>query len=423
LALLAADDALNRLPAPALESLAPLPPSHFGIWIIVGWLGRGGSGEVFRVRREGDPQQYALKVLNSRVASADSDRLFRREAEFLSSLNHPHITRWIDGGVSPSGELFLVMELIEGQAIDRHARTCQLDVQARIRLILQVAEALQYAHQNFILHLDLKPANIYVDHSGAAKLLDFGAGHLVAQDAANTLTRFRPLTPRYASPEQLRGDRPTAASDVYSLAAVAFELFTGSWPFGVESINNELRRAAGELEAPSLRRSLSPSLRIATRLLGDLDNILRKGLQHDPRHRYPSVGDFAKDLHNALENLPVLATGQNFLYRAGRFFSRHRWRLAAAGVALLLVCAASSLAFLQWSRARRHMTLIQETNVEQLGKTIAELSLVPGTAKARMLLASNAAGNLDRLLREEPANDAVRLALAQSYIQLAAISR
>jgi eukaryotic-like serine/threonine-protein kinase len=421
--LLAANDALTHLVVQEPKSIAPLPPSHFGNWSILGWLGRGGSGEVFRVCRAGDPLQYALKVLNSRLASPDSARLFQREAQFLSSLNHPHITRWIDGGVSPDGDLYLVMELIDGQPIDRHAKTCQLDFQARARLILQVAEALQYAHQNLILHLDLKPANIYVDHAGTAKLLDFGAGHLLAQDPSNTLTRFRPLTPRYASPEQLRGDRPTAASDVYSLAAVAFELFTGSWPFGVESIANELRRASGDLEAPSLSRSLAanPSLHIPARLLRDFDNILRKALNHDPQHRYPSVGEFATDLHNALENLPVLATGQNFLYIAGRFLTRHRWRLAAAALVLFLLSAATILAFLQWSRARRHMTLIQETNVEQLSKTIAELSLVPGTAKARMLLASNASANLDRLLTEEPANPAVRLALTQSYLQLADI--
>ena len=199
------------------------------------------------------------------LAGDDFLRRFRTEAQFLASLEHPNIPTLLDGGVSPSGHPYLVVEYVEGETLDRYSDDRKLGIEARLRLFLQVCQAVDHAHRNLILHRDLKPANVLVTTDGVVKLLDFGTASLLEEGPSVTVTRARMLTPRYASPEQLRGERPGVTGDVFSLGVILYELLTGAWPFGdPDSVMSGLRRAAGHAaptapssavtaEAPALR--------------------------------------------------------------------------------------------------------------------------------------------------------------------------
>ena len=206
---------------------------RFGPYLTERLLGCGGMGAVYLARRADGQfdQVVALKVMAAHLAGEEFVRSFRNERQLLAALAHPHITRLLDGGVAPNGDPYLVMEYIEGQPLDRYCADRKLPVDARIRLFLQVCEAVEFAHRNLIVHGDLKPANILVTADGAVKLLDFGTAKLL-RNPDGQVTQFALLTPRYASPEQLRGELVNTVSDVFSLGVILYEMLTGAWPFG-----------------------------------------------------------------------------------------------------------------------------------------------------------------------------------------------
>ena len=217
----------------------PRLPGPFGSFQPVRLIGRGGMGAVYLGRRvDGQfEQNAAIKVMAAHLLGTDPDgadfvRRFHTERQLLASLNHPHITRLLDGGVSPAGDPYLVMEYVQGEQLDRYCDRRKLSVEGRLRLFLQVCEAVDYAHRSLIVHRDLKPNNILVTADGQTKLLDFGTAALMAEDSKTTVTRTRMVTPRYASPERLRGEPVNTANDVFSLGVILYELLTGAWPFG-----------------------------------------------------------------------------------------------------------------------------------------------------------------------------------------------
>jgi serine/threonine protein kinase/Tfp pilus assembly protein PilF len=363
--LLAAHDAMATQPEPAQVNPEPVIPSeHFGAYRLVRLVGRGGMSVVYlgeRVDGRFD-KRVAVKVMAAHLAGVDFLRRFRTEAQFLASLEHPNIPALLDGGVSPSGHPYLVVEYVEGETLDRYSDDRKLGIEARLRLFLQICQAVDHAHRHFILHRDLKPANVLVTTDGVVKLLDFGTASLMGEAPGATVTRARMLTPRYASPEQLRGERPGVTGDIFSLGVILYELLTGAWPFGdPDSVMSGLRRAAGHAtatapsaavtsEAPALR-SLAPE-KLRNMLAGDLSAILLKALENDPAQRYSTVGELAADVQRFLEGRPVEAHPQTFLYRAGKFVVRHWVAVSAAAVFVLGLSAATLLAVHQARVAR-----------------------------------------------------------------------
>ena len=420
---------VNRPPAETA-----IPTAQFGAYRAVSLLGRGGMSAVYLAERaDGRFQQtVALKIMAGYLAGPEFLRRFEIERQVLASLNHNHITRLLDGGVSSAGDPYLITEYVEGQTIDRYCDDRQLDIGARVQLLLQVCEAVAHAHRNLIVHRDLKPGNILVDSTGTAKLLDFGTAQLAASSEV-TLTRNRMLTPRYASPEQLRGQRVGTAADIFSLGVVLYELVTGAWPFGDPSSTlSELSRAIGDAPvrspntvvtaAAAAQRSV-PLDRLRHLLRGDLSAILQKALEDDPARRYESVAQFAADLRNYLENRPVLARPQTVWYRAAKFSRRHRVAVTA-GAALLLAVAASS-ALLYQVHLRRQENAKQ---VAGLAKVVEQTStmIYDNVTKNRLELARAQAlqlrDSLEQVRRQNPDDPVVWQMLGHAYSQLGELS-
>ena len=348
----------------------PVPTAQFGAYRAVELIGRGGMSAVYRARRADGQFDHtvAVKIMAGHLADREFLRRFETERQLLASLNHDHITRLLDGGISSAGDPFLVTEYIEGPTIDRYCDQHKLDGKARVILSLQVCEAVDHAHRNLIVHRDLKPGNILVNAEGSVKLLDFGTASLAAVGDV-TLTRTRMLTPRYASPEQLRGERVGIATDIFSLGVVLYELLTGSWPFGdPASVLSELNRVVAEARAQTptaaitaeaaQNRSASPG-QLRRLLQGDLSAVLLKALEDDPARRYQSVRQFTGDLESFLAGRPVLARRLTLRYRAGKFLRRRWLAVSAAAVFVLVLSAATIVALYQAHVARLEATRAQ----------------------------------------------------------------
>ncbi|MGA3016029.1 MAG: protein kinase [Bryobacteraceae bacterium] len=347
-----------EMSGPEAEEAQPepvMPSGQFGAYRPVKLIGRGGMSAVYLAERTDGQfrQTAALKVMGAHLAGGPEFlRRFKTERQLLATLHHPNITSLLDGGVSSTGDPYLVMELVDGEHLDHYCDSHKLSVEARLRLFLQVCDAVAYAHRLLIVHRDLKPSNILVAASesgqpGQLKLLDFGTASLLVENSAATVTGMRMLTPRYASPEQLRGERANTSSDVFSLGVILYELLTGAWPFGKEtSVVSELHRAVADIPVRPLVTAVTP-LTAETRsvsgehlgrlLNGDLSAVVVKALENDPARRYGTVRQFADDISAYLDGRPVQARPQTALYHARKFL-RRRWLpvTAAAGVALAL---------------------------------------------------------------------------------------
>jgi serine/threonine-protein kinase len=312
--------------------------ARIGPYRIVGEAGHGGMGTVYLAERhEPFHQRVALKLV--RGAAALDDHLVRRfieERQILASLEHPRIARLLDGGITPDGLPWFALEYIEGDPIDRYVERHRSPIEARIELFLAVCDAVQYAHRHLVVHRDLKPSNILVTADGQVKLLDFGIAKLVAGGSdVETRTGLRLMTPEYASPEQVRGEPVTVASDVYSLGVLLYELLTSRRPYRLTGPTPlEVERAVLEQE-PERPSRVVQDARLSRRLRGDLDTIVLTALRKEPTRRYPSVEQLATDLTRHLTGLPVTARPDRLGYRAGKFVRRHRVGVAA-GVALFL---------------------------------------------------------------------------------------
>jgi len=368
-------DARAQMAGSGVPANTPPPSASFGAYRALHLLGRGGMSAVYLAERaDGHFQQkVALKVMAGYLADRDFFRRFEAERQFLAALNHHNITRLLDGGVSSGGDPFLVTEYVDGQTVDRYCEERKLGVESRLRIFLQVCDAVDYAHRNLIVHRDLKPANILVNQDGVVKLLDFGTASLTEAPANNpTVTRLRMLTPRYASPEQLRGERVNIATDVFSLGVVLYELLTGAWPFGdPNSIMREVDRCSGHIAAnpPSASvteeaakaRSISRD-QLSRTLKGDLSAVVMKALEAEPARRYESVRALALDLGNFLAGRPVAARPQTAMYRAGKFLSRRWPAVTAAAIFVFGLAGASVIAWHQAHVARAEALKAEQVN-------------------------------------------------------------
>ncbi|MFG0320260.1 MAG: serine/threonine-protein kinase, partial [Planctomycetota bacterium JB042] len=370
--MLAADADAEGLVAPSPGALARKIATsavlevgeRLGAWRVVRPIASGGMGSVFLAERDDRrfEQRVAIKVIRRELVAEGTTERFRRERRLLARLRHPNVARLLDGGETDDGRPYLVMEHVDGEPIDAYCDGRRLAIERRIELFRDVCAAVDEAHRNLVVHRDLKPSNILVTADGTPKLLDFGIAKLLEEpdDLEPDLTRTgnRPMTPGYASPEQVRAEPTTTATDVYSLGVVLYELLTGQRPYGPTVTGGyELERAICEttptrpsdaVAAPSvgsperppdaagrLRSSRPEALR--RRLAGDLDNIVLRAMQKDPTRRYPSAGALGDDLRRHLLDLPVAARPDSVAYRARKFVKRNRLAAAMIGVAATAV--------------------------------------------------------------------------------------
>ena len=342
----AADSILENSPAPAVcASLShAMLGRQLGAYRIVGESGAGGMAVVYEAVRADQEfeKRVAIKMLRPGFGSDEVVRRFRQERQTLAALDHPHIVKLLDGGTTAEGWPYLVMEFVEGVPIDEYCRRHRLPLGERLGLFRQVCSAVHYAHQQQVIHRDLKPRNILLAPDGVPRLLDFGIAKLLDPEWPSqgaTTGQSRPMTPDYASPEQVRGGPITAATDVYALGVLLYELLTGCRPYRTEIGSwPELERAVCE-ESPAPPSAVDGEFQ--RQLRGDLDTIVLTALRKEPHLRYGSAEAFSRDLERYLAGLPIQARRPTVAYRLGKFLGRHRESVAAAGVVLALAAGAA----------------------------------------------------------------------------------
>lgn len=410
-----------------------MPGTLLGPWRLLRRIGQGGMGEVWEAERtEGDfAQRVAVKIVSRELTSPSLRARFARERRILARLDHPSIARLVDGGVANDGTPWLAMELVEGLPLTEHCRSLALPLEAACRLLLAVAEAVDHAHRALVIHRDLKPSNVLVDRAGRVRLLDFGIAKLIEDGETGTessdfaaapttaLTRLeeRLLTPSYASPEQVRGEPVSMATDVWALGVLLFELLAGRRPFDRPGASRvEIEHAVLEREPGSPWAGNAGRFRPGRRLRRDLEAITARALAKVPAQRYPSVDRFAADLASALAAHPIAARRMGFGTRSLRFLRRHR--IPAALVALTLCSMAVGAGVsLRQARARA----LEARHASELGAFLSRLFEVASpevsggaTVTARDLL-DEGARRLDGELASDPKT---RAAFARTLARL-----
>lgn len=400
--LLAADAQLADVPlldaavqAAARDVLAseapPRADARVGPWRLLHELGRGGMGVVWLAERADGAYEarVAIKQLRSTRASEELTRRFRTERQILADLEHPNIARLIDGGSSVDGTPYLAMEYVPGATITAWADAQRLSLVARLRLFLQVCDGVAYAHRALVVHRDLKPSNILVTSEGVPKLVDFGIAKLLDAASADETGDVRPMTPAYASPEQVRGERLTVATDVFSLGVVLYELLTGTQPFrelgdDASSARHRILTTDPPLPSRAVAAGAAGTVRHvdAQRLMGDLDTIVRTALRKDPRERYASVERLADDLRRHLDGRPLLSRPATPWYVLRKFVGRHRAAVVASASGFALLAGATS--YYTWSLQRaRNVAEAERLTAEQTTSFLTDMFRRADPTRAR----------------------------------------
>jgi len=428
---------------------------RLGPYQIVAEIGHGGMGEVYSASRiDGQfDQQVAVKLVRVGMGSAFMVDRFLHERQILATLNHSNIARLLDGGATEDGVPYLVMELVDGDRIDAYCQANSLSITERLRVFLQVCAAVEYAHQRLVIHRDIKPSNILVTNDGSTKLLDFGIAKIFDPSGDSDTTVARPMTPEYASPEQIRGEPITTATDVYSLGVVLYQLLTGRSPYRVSKVpgqwshaitNTDPQRPSSAVVSPMpAADGLSPAAvraepllsnreptpaRLRRRLSGDLDNILLMALRKEPERRYRSVQQFADDITRHLEGLPVTASKGSWSYAAGKFVSRHRAAVAGTALVILALLAGmvaterqARIAQIERAKAQKRFDDVRQFSNSLIFDIHDALQDIPGTTPARNLLLDRAVQYLDRVAKDADGDSDLQRELAWAYQRLATV--
>ncbi len=410
-------------PGAQLRAEAPAPET-IGPYRVVKEIGRGGMGVVYLGERADGQyrKQVAIKLITAAYPDAQTGRRFERERQILAQLEHPGIARLLDGGATSGGQPYFIMEYVDGLPLLEFCRRGALGVNERLRLFLQVADAVSYAHRSLIVHRDLKPGNVLVTAEGHAKLLDFGLGQVIGgKDLAAEITQAgpAPMTPAYASPEQIRGESYTVAGDVYSLGVILFELLAGRRPYPATTTYLDLARAICDVDAPSLAeavdRAALDAAALRRRLRGDLETIVAKALEKDPRRRYPTVDEFSADLRRFLEGRPVAARKPTLRYRAARLAARHRVAVPAAALALVMIVAFAAFGWWEARRSERRFNQVRGLAHAVMFDLYDAIAPLPGSTAARALLARRALEYLENLSQEAGGNRSLQREVALGY--------
>jgi len=403
-------------------------------------IGRGGMGSVWLAASPGSSQKVAVKLVKRGMDTSEILRRFRMERQVLASLNHPNIARLIDGGSTPEGMPFLAMEYVEGAPIDQFCESHASAITDRLKLFRDVCAAVQYAHQNLVVHRDIKTGNILVTQAGVVKLLDFGIAKLLRTDLstlemAQTRPELRPMTLDYASPEQVRGEAITTSTDVYSLGVLLYKLLTGKMPYGVSTRSPEaIRKAILETEprrpsaviladdthaipqatqkievATEETRALARK-RLKKKLSGDLDMIILKALRKEPQKRYLSVEQFSEDIRRYLEGRPVIARIDTPGYRSTKFVRRN---IAGVSAAVVLVAALAGSAIFFAYREREDKSRFEAATVS-LERQLLRAELEIGSPDR----VRDAYSRASAILRAHPESEAAQHDAAQAAAKM-----
>ncbi|MBX7170051.1 MAG: serine/threonine protein kinase [Pyrinomonadaceae bacterium] len=383
-----------------------------GQFKIIKEIGRGGMGAVYLAERIGADftQKAALKLIKRGMDTDFIIQRFQTERRILSKLNHPFIAKLLDGGTTGDGLPYFVMEFIEGENLKEFCKNQRLSATEKLKLFRQICEAVQYAHRNLVIHRDLKPSNIIITEDGTPKLLDFGIAKVLDNDTENTektTTEFRLLTPKYASPEQIRGEIVDTQSDVFSLGVL-------------------LREILEELDLPKPDTQKSKTATQNTKTSSELKTIINKAVHETTSRRYVSVEQFSEDLRRYEMGLPILAQPDSFGYRTQKFVLRHRFGVFAAGLVFLTLLGGIAATLWQFQRAQTERKLAEQrfADVRGLANSVIfdlhdEIQNLPGSTKARKLLVEKALEYLNKL-EQDAGNDAgLQHELAMAYTKIA----
>jgi tetratricopeptide (TPR) repeat protein len=414
--------AVHHAASTAIEAEATGAGRRMGPYRIIRALGRGGMGAVYLAVRDDDQfhKEVAIKTLKFDLESGPAVARFRHERQILAHLEHPNIARLLDGGTTELGTPYIVLEYVAGVQIGEWCERQQLSIDGRLRLFLQVCDAVQYAHQHLIVHRDIKPGNILVTSDGVPKLLDFGIAKLLDAGALAgfetrgvTATGALLMTPDYVSPEQVRGEAVSTATDVYSLGAVLYELLTGQRPHALHTYNAvEIARVVCETEIRP------PSTLGSRRLRGDLDTIVLKAMQKNAARRYASAAELGEDVRRHLEGLPIAARADTSLYRTTKFLRRH-WIGVAATAAIILSLAIGVAVAIQEARvAQRRFAQVRELANTFLFQFYDQVSPLAGSTAVRASIVETARKYLDGLSNDAGNDTDLLVELAQAYGRL-----
>ena len=422
------------LESTALPRVSGLIGQTVGAYTLVSQIGQGGMGTVWLARRSDGrfERQAAVKFVSLALSGHATQQRFRREGSILGRLTHPHIADLLDAGITAEGQPYLILEYVDGKAIDQYCDQHKLDVDARVRLFLDVLGAVEHAHANLIVHRDLKPSNVLVTSNGEVKLLDFGIAKLLegeGQSGAATLLTHESgsaLTPQYAAPEQLSNQPVTTGTDVYALGVLLYVLLTSQHPAGPGAHSPaELMKAALETEPPRTSvavafthdnttaeaRSTTPE-KLVRQLRGDLDTIVGKTLKKSPQERYASVTALADDLHRYLKHEPISARPDTASYRLRKYVRRHRVGVALAGGLVLLLAVFSIVQAIELRRITR-----ERDRADHVTKFITDMfrAADPGQTHGRTVTARDvldeAKKQVDLTLVKEPGLQAEMMAV------------
>ena len=389
--------ARDFIEAPAYEQNADLLASgggelekgqFLGDYKILSLLAEGGMGEVYLAEDTKLQRTVAIKLVKQGLGTASIVRHFRNEEKILAGLNHPNIARLYGAGVTQNGLPYFVMEYVEGPRLDDYCWEKRLSIPEGLALFRKVCSAVTYAHQRLVIHRDIKPANIRVTGEGEPKLLDFGIAKIldpaISPIVEQTMTFLGVMTPEYASPEQVRGENMTTASDVYSLGVVLYELLTGQRPYRITNRRpDQIARAITEQEParPSTaitrrdRQNSKAEIRNSKFLRGDLDNIILKAMRKEPARRYASVGQFSEDITRHLSNLPVIARPDTRGYRTAKLIQRHK--AAVVAIALVFVSLTGGIATALWqahiAKQQRDRARLEQAKADRIKSFMTDM--------------------------------------------------
>jgi non-specific serine/threonine protein kinase/serine/threonine-protein kinase len=403
-----------------------------GPYKVIDELGRGGMGDVYLAVRADDEYQkrVAIKLVQHDFGNPEILRRFRNERQILAGLDHPYVARLLDGATTPDGMPYVVMEYVAGEPIDRYCENHRLSVEERLKLFRKICDAVHYAHQNLIIHRDLKPGNILVTADGAPKLLDFGIAKLLnpelgPQTQAVTRIAMRLMTPEYASPEQIRGEPLSTASDVYSLGVVLYQLLTSHRPYQFKNYESQVIEQVvsfAEPVKPSAIAAHDKNEKLRRQLAGELDAIVMMALRKEPQRRYSSVEQLSEDIRRHLEGRPVRARPDTMTYRAGKFVKRHKVGIGA--VALLVLTLIGGVVATAWqariARAERARAERRFNDVRKLANSFMfevhdNIADLPGSTRAREALVKSALEYLNSLAQESAGDPTLQRELALAY--------
>jgi len=431
LRLLAADEKAGAFLSAGLPPPPRNPPvsspvgSRVGPYRILSEIGHGGMGAVYRAVRDDDQyqKQVAIKLIRGGMASDYTVKRFKAERQILANLEHANIARLIDGGTAEEGAPYFSMEYVEGKPLDQYCALNHLSIPQRLELFRTVCAAVQYAHQRLVIHRDLKPSNILVTEDGTVKLLDFGIAKLLDEEVGLglTFTGFALMTPEYASPEQVKGEPVTTATDVYSLGMVLYELLALRRAYELNTRSAmEVSRVVCQVE-PKRPSAVTPR-ELSRQLAGDLDTIVLKAVRKEPARRYASAQELSEDVRRHLADLPVLARADSASYRAAKFAKRHKAAVAATGLVglsllggLVTTARQARIAEANRAQAERRFGEVRKLANGLLFKYHDGIAKLPGSTAVRETMLNDALEYLDNLARDSAGDLSLLRELATAY--------